>query len=75
MASVQAGARMLTKTVSARWLRIREAAEYAGVTHFFMRDLVRKRVIVPVIVGKRYVIDARDVDAYIERQKKEQTKA
>ena len=66
---------MLTKTVPARWLRIPEAAEYAGVTHFFMRDLVRRRVIIPVIVGKRYVIDARDLDAYMERLKKEQTRA
>ncbi len=60
---------MLTRTVPARWLRIQEAADYAGVTIFFMRELIRNREIRPMKIGKRFIIDLRDVDRYIERLK------
>ncbi len=61
---------MLTMTVPAQWLRIQEAAEYAGCTIFFMQELIRKREIPPIKCGKRFVIDLYDVDAYIERLQK-----
>lgn len=61
---------MINKTDQQRWLRIEEAAEYAGVTLFFMRELIRKRVLVPIPMGKRFLIDRLDLDAYIESVKR-----
>lgn len=60
---------MINKTDRQRWLRIEEAAEYAGVTVFFMRELIRKRVIAPIPMGKRFLVDRLDLDAYIESLK------
>jgi excisionase family DNA binding protein len=63
---------MLTRSVLARWLRIHEAAEYVGCTLYFMRELIRNRRIQPTKIGKVFIIDVHDIDAYIEGLKKEQ---
>ena len=49
-----------------RWLRIEQAAEYIGVTPTFMKTLLRRREVPHATAGRRYVIDRRDLDAYLE---------
>ena len=51
-----------------RWLRIEQAAEYIGVTPTFMKTLLRRREVPYAKAGRRYVIDRRNLDAYLERQ-------
>jgi excisionase family DNA binding protein len=63
-----------SKPVSAapapRLLRINEAAEYVSSTTWFMETLIREGKIPHLILGKRRVIDVRDLDVWIEEQKK-----
>ncbi len=52
-----------------RLLRIAEAARYLGATVWFIRGLIWARQVPYLRLGKRYVIDVRDLDTFIERQK------
>jgi excisionase family DNA binding protein len=49
-----------------RWMRIEEAAEYLGVTLTAMKAAVRNGEIPHVLFGRRYIIDRRAIDAYLE---------
>jgi excisionase family DNA binding protein len=55
-----------------RWLRIEQAAEYVSVTVTAIKAVVRKGVIPHVRFGRRYLIDRRAIDAYLERLQKAQ---
>jgi excisionase family DNA binding protein len=55
-----------------RLLRIPEAALYVGGTNWFIEELVRNGKLPFLIVGKYRVIDIRDLDAWIDAEKKAQ---
>lgn len=54
-----------------RLFRISDAARYLSATYGFVETLVREKTIPSMILGKRRVIDVRDLDDYIERIKEE----
>ncbi len=54
--------------ITPRLLRLREAAFYLSSTTWFIEELVRTCKIRSRIIGKRRVIDIRDLDAWIEKQ-------
>jgi len=49
-----------------RWLRIEQAADYVSVTVTAMKAVVRRGDIPHVKVGRRYLIDRRAIDSYLE---------
>jgi predicted DNA-binding transcriptional regulator AlpA len=57
-----------TAPVAPRLLRLRDAAAYLSSTTWFIEELVRTRKIRSRIIGKRRVIDIRDLDAWIDEQ-------
>lgn len=54
--------------VSPRLLRLRHAPTYLSSTTWFIEELARTRKTHSRIIGKRRVIDIRDLDARIDRQ-------
>lgn len=54
--------------VAPRLLRPRDAATYLSSTTWFVEELVRTQKIRSRIIGKRRVIDIRDLDAWIDQQ-------
>jgi len=54
--------------VAPRLLRLRDAATYLSSTTSFIEELVRTRKIRSRTIGKRRVIDIRDLDAWIDEQ-------
>ena len=52
-----------------RPLHIQGVAHYLSSTRSFVLKLMRKKKIPFLVVGHRYVIDIRDLDAWIETQK------
>jgi excisionase family DNA binding protein len=52
-----------------RLLRIQQAAEYLSATPWFIRSLIWSRAIPFLQLGKRHLIDVRDLDAYVDSQK------
>jgi hypothetical protein len=67
LAQMRDGASVST-TVAPRLLRLRDAATYLSSTTWFVEELVRTRKIRSRIIGKRRVIDIRDLDAWIDQQ-------
>jgi excisionase family DNA binding protein len=63
---------MLELESQSRWLRIEQAAKYASVSVHFVKQLVRKREIVPIKAGKYFLIDRLDLDKYLEGLKVQQ---
>jgi excisionase family DNA binding protein len=63
------GPSSISGPVSQRLLRIQDAARYLGATNWFVEELVRKKQIRSLVLGKRRVIDVRDLDAWIESEK------
>jgi excisionase family DNA binding protein len=57
---------------SPRLLRIPDAAHYLSCTYGWVETLIRERSVPSVILGKRRLIDIRDLDAYVERVKADQ---
>ncbi len=55
-----------------RWLRVEEAAEYTRTSVNFIWTLIHSGAIKPVKPGKRYVVDRLDLDAHLEKMKREQ---
>jgi len=58
-----------------RLLRITDAADYLSCTFGFMETLMREKTVPVVVLGKRHLFDVRDLDAYVERMKEENTAA
>jgi len=52
-----------------RLLSQKEAAAYLGISYWTVRDLCFRGDILFVRIGKRILIDLKDLDAYIERSK------
>jgi excisionase family DNA binding protein len=52
-----------------------EAAHYIGGTNWCVEELVRGKRIPFLVVGKYRVIDIRDLDKWIEREKERQATA
>jgi excisionase family DNA binding protein len=52
-----------------RLLRIPQAAVYLGCSVWAVRDLLRRKEIARIKLGKKFLIDRPDLDKYIERQK------
>jgi excisionase family DNA binding protein len=57
-------------TITPRVLRIAEAAKYIGATNWRMETLLREKKIRSFIQGKRRVVDIKDLDAWIEAEKR-----
>jgi excisionase family DNA binding protein len=55
--------------IAPRLLRIPEAAAYIGATDWFVSELIRKNNIRYLILGKVYVLDVKELDLWIEREK------
>jgi excisionase family DNA binding protein len=62
------------RRIEPRGLTIPEAAAYLGSTIWFVRTTIWSGEIPAQIYGKRYIIDRRDLDAFIERSKTTRTK-
>jgi excisionase family DNA binding protein len=54
---------------SRRWLDVKQAADHCGATVSFVRGLIWDGAIPYVRAGKKFVIDAADLDAWMERAK------
>jgi excisionase family DNA binding protein len=54
-----------------RLYRISEAASYLRCTPCFIENLIRLKIVPSLLLGKRRVIDVRDLDDFVDRMKKE----
>lgn len=52
-----------------RLLNIQEAAKYLSAHVHFIRTKIRSRELPHLRLGKRFVIDKRDLDKFVEREK------
>lgn len=52
-----------------RYLRIAEAAAYLNTTPWQIRTLIWNRAIPYMAIGKRHVLDKRDLDLYVQNAK------
>lgn len=58
-------------TIVPRLLRIPDAAKYTSCTYGYIETIIREKAIPSMILGKRRLIDIRDLDEFIDRMKKE----
>ena len=56
--------------VRPRLLSVRQAAAYLGISHWTVRELVWKGELPEVRLGRRLLLDLRDLDRLIEARKK-----
>ena len=61
-----------TFTIAPRRLRIPDAAKYIASTNWFMEDLLRENQLPFQWCGKYKVVDVRDFDAWVDRDRKRQ---
>jgi excisionase family DNA binding protein len=52
-----------------RLLSQQEAAHYLGISYWTVRDLVFRREIPFIKIGRRVLVDRLDLDAYLDRSK------
>ncbi len=52
-----------------RLLSQQDAASYLGISYWTIRDLVFRREIPFVKIGRRILVDRMDLDAYLDRSK------
>jgi excisionase family DNA binding protein len=52
-----------------RLLSQREAATYLGISYWTLRDLVFRRELPFVKIGRRVLVDRLDLEAYLDRSK------
>jgi excisionase family DNA binding protein len=48
---------------------VQQAADYLSATPWFIRSLIWSHTIPFLQLGKRHLIDVRDLDAYVDSQK------
>lgn len=53
----------------ARLLSQADAATYLGISYWTLRDLVFRRELPYVKIGRRVLVDRLDLDAYLDRSK------
>jgi excisionase family DNA binding protein len=58
-------------SVAPRLLRIADAAHYLSCTYGLMETLIREKRIRSMILGKRRVVDLRDLDEFVDRIKEQ----
>jgi len=56
-------------SIQPRLLRVTQAAAYLGCSPWHVRRLLWAKEIPFLRLGKRFVVDMRDLDAFIARQK------
>ena len=54
-----------------RLLTVQAAAEYLGVTVWFIRNLGWNKALPVIKLGNRWLFDRADLDAYVDRVKAE----
>lgn len=59
----------MTTDTSSRGLTVQEAAKYLSTTVPAIRQLIYRRELPFVKIGKRHIIDRQDLDRFIEREK------
>ena len=52
-----------------RLLSQQDAASYLGISYWTIRDLVFRRELPFVKIGRRILVDRMDLDAYLDRSK------
>ena len=52
-----------------RLLSQQEAAHYLGISYWTVRDLIFRRELPWVKIGRRILVDRLDLDAYLDRSK------
>ena len=52
-----------------RLLSQQDAASYLGISYWTIRDLVFRRELPCVKIGRRILVDRMDLDAYLDRSK------
>ena len=52
-----------------RLLNLKDSADYLGSRVWAVRQLVRERKLPHIIISRGYLIDRRDLDAYVENNK------
>ena len=55
--------------ITPRLLSQHEAATYLGISYWTIRDLVFRRDLPFVKIGRRVLVDRLDLDAYLDRSK------
>ncbi len=55
--------------IQPRLLSQQDAASYLGISYWTIRDLVFRRDIPFVRIGRRILVDRVDLDAYLDRSK------
>lgn len=56
-------------SISPRLLSQQEAALYLGISYWTVRDLVFRRELPFVKIGRRVLVDRTDLDDYLDRSK------
>jgi excisionase family DNA binding protein len=56
-------------TMESRMMNVKQAAAYLNTTVWFVRTLIWNRRIPFVKFGNRLLLDKKDLDAFIDRQK------
>ncbi len=56
-----------------RWLRVNQAVEEFNVTEFWLRTQIRTGVLIPVLAGKRHLLDRLQVESLFEKLQQEET--
>ena len=57
------------QSLQPRLLSQHEAARYLGISYWTLRDLIFRREIPFVKIGRRILVDRLDLDAYLNRSK------
>ena len=60
---------ILPQCLEPRLLSQHEAARYLGISYWTVRDLVFRREIPFIRIGRRILVDHLDLDAYLDRSK------
>lgn len=60
---------MKPNTSEPRLLSQQDAASYLGISYWTIRDLVFRRELPFVKIGRRILVDRIDLDAYLDRSK------
>lgn len=56
-------------TVAQRLYRIPQAAAYLNCSVWAVRDLLRRKAVPKIKLGKKFLVDRSDLDRWIEREK------